>query len=838
MAVTFDEFGNIINIDNTEQTTQQNNSYIASGGANDDNPTVQRFDDGSSIQTFDDGSTLVTDTEGNLTSTPAVDIPAAGTTVSGKSATPTSKTAEPKPGKRLYNPLGNYSSYTYQLTLYMITPDAYDAFIASGRRDISAISNAANPAATKSYNRSGAGAYIIAQSGGVNNSTSLRAPGFELDYYIDDLQIKTATNAKATGTSSNVTSMTFKIYEPYGFSFITKLKNAADALQQYSSSIPGYKNVENASRQFFILGVKFVGYDQNGEAVTDIPHQQYYDIVFTSIKFKLDGKATTYSIAATTLAPQTAYGIKKGRLINDLSATCTTVEEALIGDGPGISGIFTQLNQQQIDMKNAGSIKIPNKYNVKFLGEAKGLIANATVINKFADPDKTKWPLAPIKDTAQVTDKVSVAIAPDGNKRVIAFKADTSIQQLIQLVISQSSYVEDALKVLYTTATEPDQKTDSPADVKPKTNRTLKWYNVSAEIKNLGFDEKVNDFAFEITYVIQPYETPVVMAISAGKTTQYYGPHKRYEYWFTGKNSEIIEYSQSLNNSYFNVSVESINATQSSTGGSTDVPVVAGKRQNVQRQGKLGIGAEAQNAYVNYLIDPGSYAQAKITILGDPDFLIQDSTTSIDALYNKFYGTDGFTISANGGQVFIEIDFKEAIDYNNQTGTLDINENLIFWKYPPNIKKIVKGISYMVIEVISNFKAGKFTQDLNCIVNTFGNDNGSPEPAGRETNTSAVGQRTSAQQGGADTNNLPESSSFGLVQDDVTGVDEAIAYQQALSNAEAADAFYLGTQSTTPTGSGDWRDSVADDDSTQPLPDTSLETEGREDIFLSNFYRG
>ena len=36
------------------------------------------------------------------------------------------------PGRRLKNPLGALSSYTYQLSLYMITPDAYDAFNAGG----------------------------------------------------------------------------------------------------------------------------------------------------------------------------------------------------------------------------------------------------------------------------------------------------------------------------------------------------------------------------------------------------------------------------------------------------------------------------------------------------------------------------------------------------------------------------------------------------------------------------------------------------------------------------------------------------------------------------------
>ena len=76
------------------------------------------------------------------------------------------------PGRRLKNPLGALSSYTYQLSLYMITPDAYDAFNATGRRSINALQEATGEENT-------GGAYLIAQSGGINNDQSQRAPGFD-----------------------------------------------------------------------------------------------------------------------------------------------------------------------------------------------------------------------------------------------------------------------------------------------------------------------------------------------------------------------------------------------------------------------------------------------------------------------------------------------------------------------------------------------------------------------------------------------------------------------------------------------------------------------------------
>ena len=220
----------------------------------------------------------------------------------------------------------------------------------------------------------------------------------------------------------------------------------------------------------------------------------------------------------------------------------------------------------------------------------------------------------------------------------------------------------------------------------------------------------------------------------AGKTSKYYGAHKRYEYWFTGKNSEILHYEQKMDNSYF---LPSMNPTGSaaSQGGGADIPTVPGKRQNEDRTGKLDIGKEAQNSYLTSLYDPGAYATAKVTILGDPDYLMQDSPSSINQVYRQFYGK-GFTINPNGGQVFIEIDFKEAEDYSNDTGLLTINDSILFWKYPKEVASQIKGVSYMLVEVISTFSKGKFTQELDCVINQFpGITNKSDKnAAGRPTN--------------------------------------------------------------------------------------------------------
>lgn len=670
--------------------------------------------------------------------------------------------AGPKPGQRPQNPLASFSSYTYQITLYMITPDAYDAFIQSGRANINAINNAANPQVATALAEGNSGAYIIAQSGGINNKTSKRA--FDLDFYIDDLKITTAINGKSTTTASNDTKMTFNIYEPYGFSFISKITRAAQLLKS-TSKIKDFRDLSNATKQFFVLGIRFQGYDQAGKEISASTStnlnkfdmtgdsggvfERFFDIMITSMKFKIDGKTTVYNITAAPVAPKVGFGVKYGRIDNGARLEGSTVHDALTGT----KGLLTTLNEQQVAIsKKLGTGSIPNVYKLEFLGNAESTIGKASIVS-IADLDKSKYPMSAAANIGQVNESVSVKTVPNSNRRTITFTNDVSIMQAVSSIVSQSSYLEDALNVIIKSETQPDPSPNSQGEIKDPTPESIKWYNLGSRVKVLGFDTVVKDFAYEITYIIQPYETPAVTSPYAGKTTKYYGAHKRYEYWFTGKNSEIIHYEQKMDNAYFTVALNPT-GTSASTGGGQNTPTFPNKRQNEDRTGKLDVGKEAQNSYLTSLYDPGAYATAKVTILGDPDYLMQESPGSVNSVYRQFYGR-GFTINPNGGQVFIEIDFKEGEDYNNEDGLLSINDSILFWKYPKEISSAVKGVSYMVTTVDSNFSKGKFTQDLQCIINTFPDisTKNSNAAAGRPIATSTRFENTSTQ-AAAETNRL------------------------------------------------------------------------------------
>lgn len=781
------------------------------------------------------------------------------TTPTGAADTPAAKINKNAPGKRIQNPLGNFSSYTYQISLYMITPDAYDAFIQSGRKDINAINNivpgantpeavaaedasnrgnTTSPPAPSSANASSTqytnGVYLIAQSGGINNNTQKRAPGFDLDYYIDDLVITQAINGKDTLSSTNTTDIRFTITEPYGFSFITKLRNAATELAKISRS-KNYKDIKNPSRQFFMLGIRFLGYDKDGNLIdpTKIPsvdgdpqgnafglYERFYDIFITGMKFRIDGKAVIYNITAASVATGAAFGTKRGFVDTGASISGATVYDALMGRSAagtkpgelasttppqgGTIGLLAKLNKDQQTLLKNKSIEIANEWDVVFLGVADLLIKKASIVDK-AVLDKRVWAMTNnVNKSADSNVATGENSNPNNDIRQITFTKGGSILQCVNQIILQSDYLLNALKTAYLSTEETTEQGKYPEQKNPQEVK-IQWYTMHAEIKNLGWDTLQQDFAYKTTFTIQPYETPVIVAPYVKPGAKYYGPHKRYEYWFTGKNSEILSYEQQMDNTFFNVAV----SAKDNTSNNNDTSTRASKESGQPDQGSLGMGLQAQNAYMTSLYDPGTYATAKIKVLGDPDFLMQPAPSSINSFYDQFYGTDGYTINPNGGQVFIEINFKEPRDYQNSTGLLSINQSIYFWEYPAAIQQQLDsrggGVSYMVRTVVSTFSKGKFEQELTCNINTFEKEKADAAAAATAENARELKRFSNARAGiGAATSangstSVPSSTEYS----DPMGTGDGAAIMAAAGKPQE------NTTVTVPTKTG----SVQDDDS-------------------------
>lgn len=657
-----------------------------------------------------------------------------------------------RPGRRIKNPLGYFSSYTYQLSLYMVSPSAYEAFIAGGRKNINLFNEQVITAAAPENNQSTKqnGVFLVAQSGGIGKD-DIRAPGFEYDYYIDGLSFVHMTNAKETNGPLNNIDFKFQIVEPYGFSFISNLRRARNLMPSGTGTGNTPNSTGDPLRQFFILGIRFYGYDQSGRQVlgnelfegepldpaasgSGALFETFYDILINDVKFKIDGSATVYNITAAATGPNAAVNVRKGMINSNKEASGSTVRDLLLGP----KGLLTQLNQEQQDLVKSNTVRYPITYKIEWLGDAEE-IALASVVSETRT-DKSTQASSKADNTTQVNDQTETKSSPNKTATRMSF-SNKPIIQAIDQIIARSKYLEDAMVYNYTDAKQYDPKTNAPNTEKTP-NKKLKWFNISPKITNIKWDPDLNDWVYDITYVIQTYLVPHVDNPIVSNKTNYYGPHKKYEYWYTGNNTEIISFEQVLNTAYHNNVVSgnpnlvkeqspNVSSTNGKDAGAATGSITA---PNITSTGdKDGSGGtlsmEAVNSVRTTLYDPASYINAKVQILGDPDYLMQESNYPSEGLnqaYSRYHKDGGFTINPTGGQVFFEIDFKEAVDYstsgvesvNNgsgvrgQGGTLSINDSILFWLYGDEIRDKIDGVAYMLLKVTSSFKGGSFTQTL------------------------------------------------------------------------------------------------------------------------------
>jgi hypothetical protein len=779
------EAANLKNKDSKESSSDTNantDSTKAPGSAEGDD------DSGSTVPAKDSlspGESLVSGTT----------TPNAGTTTAGKAGTSPSTGASSIIGKRTYNPLGDFSSYTYKIGLYMLNAADFNSYMSGDYTKVS-------------------GFKLIAQSGGVTTSLdSPRAPGFDLDLYIDDLEIGTLITSKETLSATNSTEFKFKIYEPYGFSFphtLVKAQTAAAAKKATSGGTNANAQVV-ALKENFLLTIKFYGYDKNGKLITSTDYPQAdvtksdtqsvfergFPIKIKDFKFKLENKVTVYSITAVQVTEQVAKGVNFGTLPTNLTLAGETIQDVLVGAGQEttkktIWGMVQGLNSLEKASVDNGFKTYPNEYAIEF--EKGTAIGDARLVPKEYYV-KERAPFNSIQSVDGSNERTAWKNRLgniDKEIRTIELQAGTPIIQAIDKVITQSEYLKNMMTAVDKEIDQPVKDTDSTVDKNPNP-KTLSWYNISNTVKinSEQRDPKTNDYAYKITYKIQEYQIPYIRSLYTSKTSSYYGPHKKYNYWYTGQNSEILSYEQDFNLLY---NVDAASSSEAATKNLQSATVSQKSGMNTDSDNSKSGTNDVINSVKSFLYSPKDLLNFKLKILGDPDYLMPSVGLAGTNGLQKWYG-DNFTINPNSGQVFIEIYFEQAEDYSNTSGLLVPNGDIQFMNYPKELKSKIKGMVYMLSKVTSTFSKGKFEQSLAGIIPEFaqaGNTTTTPPvaPNSRTTaNTPATTNtdsdpNTNANEGPADkssasgsgydttgetSNNTPASTAGKSADDDAGG---------------------------------------------------------------------
>jgi hypothetical protein len=695
------------------------------------------------------------------------------------SGTPSNSAVAGNTGKITPQPnvLDRFATYTYSASVYIMTPEQLAAYTRSGRRNVQGYNLL--------FQSGGAPNNIGGPQGGTGPSNAGRNPFFPLDYYIDSITINNSLFGKSTNAAHSVVDMKFTVVEPTNITLIDNIYKAAQDLAPRTAA-----GSINYAAAVYLMVIRFYGQDINGNiqqvgaadssaGLSDASAlvEKFIPFKIKEIKFSISNRLVTYEFDTAPIGQMVGAGTRRGTIPADIELSASTVGAMLTGDAqysgatasaanPGASttpgadteadgrasssvpgnenpsspskannapnnkktikqGLIAAMNEFQKELVKKKIYDVADEYVLEF---ANG--AEAIRDGKIAKPDKkvnksaTPLSQAPSQNTQSASpDKSNV----DVTARNWGVTAGMQMVQVIDLIIRNSSYITDQALVSI------DEETGKPVP-NPKTGaKGMKWYNIIMKTTQLDHDKRRNDYAYRITYTIVPY-TLTDFSSPYFPIGNFRGVHKRYPYWFTGQNTQVLDYQASFNKLY--------NLTISGPDGTSNLSKVREKytssmrdiafyqyqaRSTESAQGAEGKANELAASAAEYLYNPSDNGTGKIRIVGDPAWLQQGSVTntiqSKSVVFSPFL-PDG-TINFDVNDVMFEIAWQKPQDYDLSSGLADPYSKSGGDRTP------TQSVVYRAKSVQSEFRQGRFEQTIEGTLYSY------PVPSGTNKATTA-----------------------------------------------------------------------------------------------------
>ncbi len=665
------------------------------------------------------------------------------------------------------NRLHEYPSYIYSLSLHMLTPDEFNEL----------------SLALKYTPKN-----VLIASAGRYSETFKRNKNFSEDFYFNDFNLTTIIAPNDESRNTNAINCKFTIIEPYGFSLVERILKTTTEL-----------GGENYLDMVYLVQIDFFAYDDAGNLLGSVPDlQKRFPIRLNKMTVKITEKGAEYSIAATpwnhvafdtsvvtvpanmevvakTVADffQSIEGTPDDKYAQDLYARSELQQRqeqdrqtAQAQNAPSL--LFNSLNQgaakSAINVDSFGTainayckalvdndkVKVADVYRFEFLPDpdtGQDVIGSATFVEeKRNTPKETS-----MKKNSNIKEAVSMRLSDVGNSQniydttraIFSINYGTTIEKVLDYVIRNSSYIHDQLVV-------PDGMSQEEYQAKREEmkDKPMKWFRIIPKIRLLGYDSIRGILSREITYSVKPYKLYNLRNDLAPQGVVV-TPVKDYNYFFTGKNNDIIDLDIQFNTLYYvQQTAYRTNLTPTAPTGdsyneeyyiqnapnynggppSTELNpnAVMPKMLKTVAQNSRGVGkgnpttaVEVAAVDVAESIMSSSEAdmlKVRLKIIGDPDFIKQDdvyyqgqqiksNNPTASEIDPRLLPNGGSLVMDEGG-VYVQVLFKVPRDIDDTTGLM---------KYDAGEKNSVFSGLYQVIKVDSNFSQGKFTQVLHLI---------------------------------------------------------------------------------------------------------------------------
>jgi len=399
----------------------------------------------------------------------------------------------------LSNPLDMFETYTYNIELYQLHPNDitdYKSALENGNR----VRLVADNAKESRYNIS-----RVEQVHALGHGDARASFGNKFD---------------------------IQIIEPVGTTLLKQLRENAVSL-----GVPHPKDIK------YLMVVSFNGRDHNGVAKT-FPRKFYYPLVVGRFEFNINDGGTTYALSAVEAGTQ-GLSYLENVLKNQLTFEASSVNE------------FVSLMNQRIEE----SEQLNLEYNSNAVYADQYIIELDDTISSWGN-----WKFQQTEDGLQVSGQSRVGLGADG-KMSFSITNGSNITDIVGLALQCT---EEYKKIpLHDGGFA---REDGAHESSTTTLEHFKvFYKVITQVEYTNYDPLRGEYAKRITYRIIPH----IVADEIIDSTEYLSSitdsgiqntrvnnlrsqgllRKRYDYLYTGANTEVLDLDMKFDYAYFAVSV-------------------------------------------------------------------------------------------------------------------------------------------------------------------------------------------------------------------------------------------------------------------------------------------
>lgn len=594
--------------------------------------------------------------------------------------------------KQRANKLHDYVNWTYQIGWYMLDIATFNKFVEGE---------------SAGKETDGLRKHPIFKSGGIKESSG--NTGLDFDLGLRSLRLSGVIGNNRFSPNANQYDIEMEIVEPFGVSLLTKLRILANSVQG-----------ENREFQIpYLLDIKWMGYDDNGKIVTNIPDAgpKLIACQIVNVSFNITSAGTIYKI---TFAPYAQLPLSNtlGVVRTDTRLYGGTLEEVLIS---GEFSLKAKLNAAGENDKKQGRAEKPDTYDF--------VIVSYSGDGRTPDDKLAKSPMTfPVTGGDATSEAQKSTEKPDPTKQSWPYIAQGNVKDIVSDLARNSKYFQD---LIYD---PPENSSLEARDEAAAANKAkmsaMVLVKVVPMIKKIGeYDAIRGVFQKDIVYKVIPFYLYGQVNPRTGQAkVASRGFVKEYNWIFTGKNQDVFNVDLTYDLLYFRLfqtdptskaladqsyvtesSTKSL--TQAKPGGQAATYVtLAG---DVNARSNKGDKPNAIQEYFEQQLNPSygnDMATLDLDIIGDPDWIPQDRSirpvgTSVDANNNGYVDGDlakGISVDVDG--VYVNINFRTPADYDDKSGLMNLS----------NDSALISGF-YQVITVDSTFEDGKFTQKLGLV---------------------------------------------------------------------------------------------------------------------------